>query len=96
MPSVDNICQSVVPTLEPGTVAQLQQPPPLEASSQIGREVAHELNNILTIIQGYTERTIMKHGENPALRLELQLISDNARRAVAVIKRASPRRPVLA
>jgi len=69
--------------------------PAPETSSQIGREVAHELNNILTIIQGYADRMIRRHGENPALRPELQLISDNARRAVSVVKRASPRRPTV-
>jgi len=89
---MDNICQNVVPNLEPGSLAQLQQPPPPETSGQIGREVAHDLNNILTIIQGYADRMLLQHGENPALRPQLQLISDNARRAVSVIKRASPRR----
>jgi hypothetical protein len=39
---------------------------------------------------------ILKHGENPALRPDLQLISDNARRAVSVVRQASPRKPVLA
>jgi hypothetical protein len=32
---------------------------------------------------------IMKNGDNPALRAKLQLISDNTRRAVAVVRSAS-------
>jgi signal transduction histidine kinase len=87
----------MVPTLEPGTLAQLHhQSPNPEQQRQIGREVAHELNNILTVIQGYADRMILKHGDNPALRPELQLISENARRAVGVIRQASPRKPAVA
>lgn len=90
MSSLDNIYQKMVPALEPASLAQLhhESPQPAEQPNHIGREVAHELNNILTIIQGYTERLILKHGENPALRPDLQLISDNARRAVSVIRQA--------
>jgi signal transduction histidine kinase len=87
MSSLDNIYQKMSPALEPATLANLHHEPP----RQIGREVAHELNNILTIIQGYAERMMMKHGNDPALRPELQLISDNARRAVAVVRQATPR-----
>ena len=89
MSSLDNIYQKMVPNLEPATLAQLHhEPPQSEQARQIGRDVAHELNNILTVIQGYADRMIMKHGENAALRPELQLISDNAKRAVAVVRQA--------
>lgn len=82
----------MAPTLQPATLVQLHhEPPPPEQPRQIAREVAHELNNILTIIQGYAERMILKHGDNPALRPELQLISQNAKRAVSVVRQASPR-----
>jgi signal transduction histidine kinase len=92
MSSLNNIYQKMVPTLETGTLIQMNQPsqqPPL----QIAREVAHELNNILTIIQGYADKLVLKHGENPALRPDLQLISDSARRAVVVIKQARNKPP---
>ena len=93
MSTLDNIYQKMVPTLEPATLAQLHHDQPTaEPPRQISREVAHELNNILTIVQGYAERLLMKHGNNPALRPELQLISDNARRAVSVVRQASPRK----
>lgn len=95
MSSLDNIYQKMVPTLEPATLAQLHhEPANPEPQRQIGREVAHELNNILTIIQGYADRMILKNGENAALRHDLQLISDNTRRAVTVIRQAAPRKPV--
>jgi signal transduction histidine kinase len=95
MSSLDNIYQKMVPTLEPATLAQLHHEPPANQEPQrlIAREVAHELNNILTIIQGYADRLIMKHGADPELRPDLQLISDNARRAVGVIRKANPRKP---
>lgn len=96
MSSLENIYQKMLPTLEPGTLPHLHHQATPEVPRQIGREVAHELNNIMTIIQGYAERMMLKHGENPALRPELQLISENARRAASVIRQASPRKPVLA
>src|ERR1017187_10151856 len=93
MSSLDNIYQKMVPTLEPSTLAHLHgQPPHAEPPRQISREVAHELNNIRTIIQGYADRLILKHGDNPAMRPELQLIADNARRAVSVVRQATPRK----
>jgi hypothetical protein len=97
MSSLDNNYQKMVPTLDPATLAQLHpELPQPEPSNQIGRDVAHELNNILTIIQGYADRVILKHGANAAWRPELQVISDNARRAVAVVRQASPRKPAMA
>ena len=88
MSSFDNIYQKMVPTMEPTALAQLHQPAPQPEQNEIGRDVAHELNNILTIIQGYADRMVMKHGENPMLCPDLKLISNNARRAVAVIRDA--------
>ena len=97
MSSLDNIYQKMVPTLEAATLAQLHhETPHPEPQRQITREVAHDLNNILTIIQGYADRLLMKQGENPALRSDLQLIADNARRAVNVVRQATPRHPAAA
>jgi hypothetical protein len=52
----------------------------------ISPAVAHELNNILTIIQGYTDRLLLKHGENPAIEANLKLIADAARRAATLVR----------
>jgi hypothetical protein len=94
MSSLENIYMKLTPTLEPAALASLHHDvPDLEPQKQIGREVAHELNNILTILRGYTDRVIIKHGQNAALRPDLQLISDNIRRAEQVIRRATPPRP---
>ncbi|HUC84644.1 MAG TPA: histidine kinase dimerization/phospho-acceptor domain-containing protein [Candidatus Acidoferrales bacterium] len=88
MSSLNNIYQKMASALESGALAKLHHESPGIQENQIGREVAHELNNILTIIQGYADRLVLKHAENPALRRDLQLISDNSRRAVAAIKKA--------
>jgi hypothetical protein len=97
MSSLDNTYQKMLPTLDPAALAQFHPEPPLaEPGNQIGRDVAHELNNILTIIQGYADRVLLKHGANAAWRHELQVISDNARRAVTVVRQASPRKSAIA
>ncbi len=62
---------------------------PTGSSRQISRDVAHELNNILTIMTGYAERLLTKHGNNPALQVELQMIVKNGHRAEAVIREAT-------
>ena len=97
MSSLDNIYQKMVPTMEPATLAHLHHDTLCPAPPRhISREVAHELNNILTIIQGYADQMVLKHGDNPALRPQLQLIASNARRAVSVVQLASARKPAAA
>jgi signal transduction histidine kinase len=90
MQSLDTIYLKLYPTLESSAVAAMPSaPPPLEPQREISREVAHELNNVLTIVRGYTERLLTKHADNAALRTDLQLICDNARRAENVIRQAA-------
>ena len=91
MQSLDTIYLKMAPGLEPSTLSKLH---PTEATSgepprEISREVAHELNNVLTIIRGYTERLLLKNADNPAFLPDLKLISDNARRAELVIRQAA-------
>ena len=68
-------------------------------SRLIGSEVAQELDTIFTVIRGFTDRMRVKHGGNAALRTDLQLISENARRAELVVRsavQAGPRAPSVA
>jgi signal transduction histidine kinase len=91
MSSLENIYLKMSSPLEPAALGQMtQHQPQLNGQRQIGREVAHELNNILTIIRGYADRMLLKHGENDSLRPELKLIAESAKRAECVI-RNSPR-----
>jgi hypothetical protein len=52
--------------------------------------VAHELNNILTIVQGYADRLLLRHSDDPALMPHLKLISEASKRAAAVVRAATP------
>ena len=61
-----------------------------DSAWQMPRTVVHELNNILTIIQGYADRLLLKHGEDPALQPQLRMIFESARRAAALIREAAP------
>jgi len=90
MSSLENIYMKMSPSLESADLVNLHHNP-LQPSTQrlIGRDVAHELNNILTIIRGYADRMVLKHGENPALRPELQMISENVKRAESVVRHAT-------
>jgi signal transduction histidine kinase len=85
--------QKMAPAMEPATPAHLHREPSHAEKRQISPEVAHDLNNILTIIQAYSEIMLTRHRDNAALRMELQLIFDNTRRASSVVRQASVRNP---
>ncbi|MEJ0089379.1 MAG: hypothetical protein WDM80_06500 [Limisphaerales bacterium] len=70
---------------KPALLTPLQ---PFDPARHIAPNVAHELNNILTIVQGYTDRLLLRHGQNPALMPDLKLISEAARRAAIVVRNA--------
>jgi signal transduction histidine kinase len=57
--------------------------------------VAHELNNLLTIIQGHADRMLFRHGEEPAIAPHLKVISDAVKRAANIIREATPPTPSL-
>jgi hypothetical protein len=52
--------------------------------------VAHELNNILAIVQGYADRLLLKYANDPTLTSELKSITEAARRAALIIRDATP------
>ena len=97
MSSLESIYQKMSPTLESATLSNVHaEGTHPDAQKQVGREVAHELNNIFTIVRGYAERMMIKHGENPALRPELLMIAENIKRAEQLVRHSTyPRsRPV--
>lgn len=61
-----------------------------DPAKHISPVIAHELNNILAIIQGYAERLQMRYPDDPALQPSLKLISESARRAATIIRDATP------
>ncbi|MFZ0827318.1 MAG: hypothetical protein WAO02_07830 [Verrucomicrobiia bacterium] len=65
----------------------------LGSAQHIPPAVAHELNNIIAIIRGYTDRLLFKHSQDPALEPHLKLISEAAKRAGIIVHDAMPPRP---
>jgi hypothetical protein len=64
--------------------------PPFDPAKHVSPAIAHELNNILAIIQGYTDRLILKYPEDKSLNSQLKLVCEAARRAAAIIREATP------
>jgi nitrogen-specific signal transduction histidine kinase len=90
MSSLENIYLKMSPTLEPAALASIHhEPSHSDNQKQVGRDVAHELNNIFTIIRGYADRMLIKHGDNPALRPELLLITENVKRAESLVRHST-------
>ncbi len=89
MSSLENIYKKMAESAA-GAGALHETAQKFDSARHISPVVAHELNNIMAFIQGYAERLRSKHGENPALESQLNLISEAARRAAAIIRDAMP------
>jgi len=59
-----------------------------DADRHISLTLAHELNNILTVVQGHADRIFVKHREDAALAPALKSISDAAHRAAELVRNA--------
>ncbi len=90
--SSDNSIQNNLPaTPEPEGTASWREPNSnFDPTRHMAPSVAHELNNILTIVQGYADRLLLHHGGDPTLMPHLKQISEAARRAAGVIRKATP------
>lgn len=90
--SSDDLIQTKLPAeLEPGETASWRETNPnFDPARHMAPTVAHELNNILTVIQGYADRLLLHHGGDSALMPHLKQISEAARRAAGVVRKATP------
>lgn len=61
-----------------------------DPAKHVSPVIAHELNNILAIVQGYAERLLMRYPNDTGLQPSLKLISESARRAATIIRDATP------
>ncbi|MGH8022933.1 MAG: histidine kinase dimerization/phospho-acceptor domain-containing protein [Limisphaerales bacterium] len=61
-----------------------------DATRHMAPVIAHELNNILAIVQGYADRLILKHADDSSLHSQLKMIAEAARRAAIIIREATP------
>ena len=89
MSSYESIYKKMAASLEESGVKTLSDPAQrFDPARHVAPLVAHELNNILTIVQGYADRLLIKHGENPTLNTQLKLISESAKRAATLVRTA--------
>src|SRR5262249_34045444 len=65
---------------------QLRHVQKLESIGQLAAGVAHDFNNILTIIQGHTDRLLEKCGTNEKIAEPLHQVSAAARRASSLTR----------
>jgi len=61
--------------------AQLRHAQKLESVGQLAAGVAHDFNNILTVIQGYSDRLLSQCQQDPTLTHQIRQILDAAKRA---------------
>jgi PAS domain S-box-containing protein len=66
--------------------AQFRHAQKLESVGQLAAGVAHDFNNILTVIQGYSECLLARNQSDPASTSALKQISDAAKRAAALTR----------
>jgi signal transduction histidine kinase len=59
-----------------------------DADRHISATLAHELNNLLTVVQGHAERLCLKHQEDSALASNLKTMADATRRAAELVRNA--------
>ncbi len=66
--------------------AQFRHSQKLESVGQLAAGVAHDFNNILTVIQGYSDHLLARHDGDGALTGPLKQISHASRRAAALTR----------
>jgi two-component system cell cycle sensor histidine kinase/response regulator CckA len=66
--------------------AQLRHAQKLESVGQLAAGVAHDFNNILTVIQGYSELLLSRYGADPATGGPLKQINLSAQRAASLTR----------
>jgi PAS domain S-box-containing protein len=66
--------------------AQLQHSQKMDAVGRLAGGVAHDFNNILTVILSYTELLLGEHGEDESLRTDVGHVRTAAQRAAALTR----------
>lgn len=87
--SLDSIYKKMASSIE-GNSTPSREPVAFDPTRHVSPVIAHELNNILTIVQGYADRLITKYPDDAFLQPQLKHITEAARRAAAIIRDATP------
>lgn len=88
---MNNLILNTVQTVAPQNTAVSTTKTETASARYVSSNVAHELNNIFTVIQGYADRLFLKNAHDPVLQTHLKMISDASRRAATVVRDATPR-----
>jgi phospho-acceptor domain-containing protein len=95
MASYDSTYKLAAPSPEQGDEGRLPAPAvqhfEFDPSRHIAPAVAHELNNILTVVMGFSDCLLHEHREDAALQPQLKRISEASRRAATIIREAMPK-----
>jgi signal transduction histidine kinase len=59
-----------------------------DSNRHISSTLAHELNNLLTVVQGHADRLFVKHQADAVLAPNLKKISEAAHRAAELVRNA--------
>jgi signal transduction histidine kinase len=59
-----------------------------DSDQHMSLTLAHELNNLLTVVQGHADRLFVNHQEDTILAPTLKKISDAAHRAAELVRNA--------
>jgi light-regulated signal transduction histidine kinase (bacteriophytochrome) len=88
--SLDSIYKKMASSLDGNLPHANESSPDFDPAKHISPVIAHELNNILAIVQGYAERLLVRYPDDAGLQPSLKLISESARRAASIIRDATP------
>jgi light-regulated signal transduction histidine kinase (bacteriophytochrome) len=88
--SLDSIYKKMASSLDGSLPHAHESSTGFDPSKHVSPVIAHELNNILAIVQGYAERLLMRYPDDAGLQPSLKLISESARRAASIIREATP------
>jgi hypothetical protein len=88
--SYDSIYKKMSPAGDGAHAHSPESAPEFDPDKHVSPGIAHELNNILAIVQGYADRLRLKYANDPTLASELKSITDAARRAAIIIRDNTP------
>jgi hypothetical protein len=88
--SYDSIYGKMSPSGDGAPTPSPESAADFDPNKHISPGIAHELNNILAIVQGYADRLILKYAGDAPLATELKSITEAARRAAVIVRDNTP------